>query len=231
MKRLTTAALMLFALFTLSACGQPQPPGQRDSVTVSGVGEVSARPDIFRIVATARERGDDIDDMKAAVDKSVADMLDLADDLDIEEDQVRASDLRVQPQWQYQPERKLIGHEVSREVIFRVKGLEAYTGLLQGLAEQGVRDIRPAGTEVSNADALSDQALEKAVANARRRATIIAEAADRDLGQAIEIQAHNIQTPRPMAMMARSKEGAMADSYRPGETDISAQVQVTFELD
>ncbi|WP_421710460.1 SIMPL domain-containing protein [Alcanivorax sp.] len=186
-----------------------------DSITVSGNGEIAAQPDIFRVAATAREQGDDIAAMKSRVDDAVADMLDLADDLDIEEKQVRASDLHVQPQWQYQPERKLIGHEVSRDVIFRANGLDTYTQLLEGLAKQGVRDIRPAGTEVSNADELANRALEKAVADARQRARIIAEAADRELGKAIQIHAQDVQSPQPVMMMARSKESGNADSYRP----------------
>ncbi|MED5387745.1 MAG: SIMPL domain-containing protein [Pseudomonadota bacterium] len=233
MKRLTAASLIALGALSLTACNDShtlinQGP---DSITVSGNGEIAAQPDIFRVVATAREQGDDIAAMKSRVDEAVADMLDLADDLDIEEKQVRASDLHVQPQWQYQPERKLIGHQVSREVIFRASGLDTYTQLLDGLAKQGVRDIRPAGTEVSNAQALSNQALSRAVADARQRAETLAEAAGRDLGKAIQIQAQDFQPPQPVMMMARSKDSGSADSYRPGETDISARVQITFELE
>lgn len=233
MKRITAASLIALGALSLTACSDAPHLINHgpDSITVSGSGDISAQPDIFRVVATAREQGDDIAVMKSRVDDAVADMLDLADDLDIEEKQVRASDMHVQPQWQYQPERKLIGHQVSRDVTFRANGLDTYTQLLDGLAKQGVRDIRPAGTEVSNADKLANQALKKAVADARQRAEIIAEAAGRDLGKAIQIQAQDFQPPQPVMMMARSKESGSADSYRPGETDISARVQITFELD
>ena len=233
MKRITAASLIALGALSLTACNDaPHLINHApDSITVSGSGDIAAQPDIFRVVATAREQGDDIAAMKSRVDDAVADMLDLADDLDIEEKQVRASDLSVQPQWQYQPERKLIGHQVSRDATFRANGLDTYTQLLDGLAKQGVRDIRPAGTEVSNADELANQALEKAVADARQRASIIAEAADRELGKAIQIQAQDFQPPQPVMMMARSEKSGNADSYRPGETDITARVQITFELD
>ncbi|WP_303760005.1 SIMPL domain-containing protein [Alcanivorax jadensis] len=233
MKRITAASLIALGALSLAACSDTHQTinSSPDSITVSGSGDIAAQPDIFRVVATAREQGDDIAAMKSRVDDAVADMLDLADDLDIEEKQVRASDLNVQPQWQYQPERKLIGHQVSRQVTFRANGLDTYTQLLDGLAKQGLRDIRPAGTEVSNADELANQALEKAVADARQRASIIAKAADRELGKAIQIQAQDFQPPQPVMMMARSEKSGHADSYRPGETDITARVQITFELD
>ena len=170
-------------------------------------------------------------EMKDRVDDAVSNMLDLADDLDIEEKSVTASTMRITPQWQYQPERKLVGHQISREVSFQVDGLETYAELLEGLAEQGVRNIRPAGAQVSNRDKLAKKALEKAVEDARERAEILAEAADRDLGEAFQIQAQGINSPQPVMMMARAKDSGAAESYRPGETEISAQVQITFELD
>ena len=53
----------------------------------------------------------------------------------------------------------------------------------------------------------------------------------RDSGKAIQIQAQDFQPPQPVMMMARSEKSGNADSYRPGETDITARVQITFELD
>lgn len=230
MKGFSALCLTSLSVFLLSACGHPPLPQDRDSITVSGQGEVSATPDIFSVHATAQQEGDDIDAMKSRVDEQVEAMLDLADDLDIPEAQTRATAFRVSPQWQYQPEQKLIGHQVSRSVEFRVNGLDTYANLLDGLAKLNIRDIQPAGSEVSNADALSDTALKNAVADARQRAEVIATAAGRDVGEAIRIESHSISSPRPMMMMARAKDGA-ADSFRAGETDITAQVQITFELE
>lgn len=230
MKGVTALGLASLSILFLSACGQGPLPQERDSITVSGQGNVTAIADIFSINASSQQQGSDIDAMKSRVDDQIEAMLDLADDLDIPESQTRATEFRVTPQWQYQPERKLIGHQVSRSVHFRVKGLETYAELLDGLAKLNVRDIQPAGSEVSNADALSDTALENAVNDARKRAGILAAAAGRDVGEAIRIESHTMGTPRPMMMMARAKEGA-AESFRPGETDITAQVQITFELE
>ncbi|MGB2246535.1 MAG: SIMPL domain-containing protein [Alcanivorax sediminis] len=230
MKGFNVACLASLSILFLSACGPTPLPQERDSITVSGHGEVTATPDIFSVNATAQEEGSDIDAMKSRVDDHVEAMLELADDLDIPEAQTRATEFRVSPQWQYQPEQKLIGHQVSRSVHFRVNGLDTYAELLDGLAKLNIRNIQPAGSEVSNAETLSDAALKNAVEDARKRANVIAKAAGRDVGEAIRIESHTVGSPRPMMMMARSKEGA-ADSFRAGETDITAQVQITFELE
>ncbi len=231
MKAISAATLLIAGTLALSGCDNTTVNSTRDSITVSGNGAISAQPDRFMVIATASQNGDDMAEMKDQVDDAVSNMLDLADDLDIEEKSVTASTMRITPQWQYQPERKLVGHQISREVSFQVDGLETYAELLEGLAEQGVRNIRPAGAQVSNRDKLAKKALEKAVEDARERAEILAEAADRDLGEAFQIQAQGINSPQPVMMMARAKDSGAAESYRPGETEISAQVQITFELD
>ncbi|EKF74971.1 enolase [Alcanivorax hongdengensis A-11-3] len=230
MRNTAVLSSLLVAALALTGCSDNHTTRAADSISVSGTGKVSAQPDIFSVVATARQQGDDIDAMKERVDSQVDRMLELADDLDIEEKQVTASTLRISPQWQYQPERKLIGHEVSRDVTFRVKGLETYARLLDGLAKQHVKDIRPAGSEVSNEHALSQRALKKAVQDARQQAEVAADAADRSVGKAIRIDVQGTSAPHPVMMMARAKDAA-TESYRAGETDITAQVQVTFELE
>ena len=230
MKGFSALCLTSLSLLFLSACDQTPLPQERDSITVSGLGEVTATPDIFSVSATAQNEGDDIDAMKSRVDDQVTAMLELADDLDIPESQTRATEFRVSPQWQYQPEHKLIGHQVARSVQFRVSGLDTYAALLDGLAKLNIRNIQPTGSEVSNADALSEKALEHAVKDARQRAEILASAAGRDVGEAIRIESHSVGSPRPV-MMEMMAKGSPADNYRAGETDVTAQVQITFELD
>ena len=134
MKVVSAATLLIAGTLALTGCDNTTINTTRDSITVSGSGEINAQPDRFTVVATASENGDDIADMKDRVDDAVGNMLDLADDLDIEEKSVTASTMRVSPQWQYQPERKLIGHQVSRDVSFKVDGLETYAELLEGLS-------------------------------------------------------------------------------------------------
>ncbi|GAA5128207.1 SIMPL domain-containing protein [Alloalcanivorax gelatiniphagus] len=224
----------LLAMLTLTACGAQTNTApaatDRDTVSVSGEGSVTARPDRFTLVAVAREQGDDIAAMKDKVDSQVEAMLGLADDLEIEEKNVTASDIQISPEWQYQPERKLIGHQVSREVTFKVDGMDRYAKLADGLADLGLREVRPGGSEISNADELAKQALEKAVKDAREKAGILARAADRELGKALMINAQGYTMPQPMMMRAAIAKDEGSQSYRPGEQDVSANVQITFEL-
>jgi len=222
----------LLAALILTACGgnNGQPIAERDTVSVSGEGTIKARPDIFNLVAVARERGDDVAAMKDEVDRQVQAMLDLAKQLQIDDKHITASDIQIAPEWEYQPERKLIGHQVSREVSFRTSGVERYAELADGLAGLGLKEVRPGGSEISNADELANQALEKAVRAAREKAEILARAAGRELGEALQINAQGYNVPGPVPMRAAMAKEDASQSYRPGEQDVTASVQITFQL-
>lgn len=223
------ALLLLLTAAALSACA-PRPQDHHDTVSVQGKGTVKARPDTFILVATASQRGDDVPAMKKDVDDQVGKLLDLADKLGIDKKQVNASDLNIAPQWQYQPERKLLGYQISRDVTFRVKGMDRYASLTDAVTRAGITDLHPGGSEISNADQLADQALKKAVENARDKATILAKAAGRKLGKAEVINNRSENTPGPVPLrMAMAKQADKAD-YQAGEQDVTATVQMTFGL-
>lgn len=231
-KKLLFPLFLLIAATTLSACGNPTPPpGQRDTVSVQGEGSVKGQPDTFILVVTASEQGSDVASMKEKVDAQISDLLAMADDLGIDDKHVTASSVRITPQWQYQPERKLLGYQVDRDVTFRVKGMDRYARLTDGVTKAGITNMRPGGAEISNADELTSQALKKAVADAQAKAKLLAEAAGRKLGQAITITSHSgpVPGPVPMVRMMAAKADS-SSSYSAGQQDVTATVNITFEL-
>lgn len=220
--RLPFSLLLLAA--ALSACAP-----HHDTVSVQGTGTVKARPDTFVLTATASRRGNNVPAMKKAVDHQVGKLLSLAHRLGIDSKQVDASDLNITPRWQYQPQRKLLGYRVSRDVTFRVKGMDRYARLTDDLTAAGITDLHPAGSEISNADQLADQALRKAVENARHKADIVAGAAGRRLGKAEVITGQNTNMPGPAPRLAMAKQ-AGDHPYQAGEQAITATVRITFGL-
>ncbi len=202
-----------------------------ESISVSGSGEVQAVPDRFKVRAVASREGSEINALKQAVDQEVSAVLTLARELGFDERQVRAATMSVQPQWQWEPERKLVGYRVSRDIDVTADGLEAYAHLLEGMTRIGLGEVHPAGSEIRDREAIEQQALAAAVANARARASVLAEAAGRKLGSVIAIQAQEGSQHVPVMMMEARVTSAKDSSWTPGQTDVRQQVQVQFRLD
>src|SRR5690606_39861024 len=129
----------------------------------------SAAPDQFLVRAVASREGDDINQMKQEVDREVAETLALARQLGVEDKHLQAATLSVQPQWEWQPQRKMVGYRVWREINITTQGLESYAQLLEGMTRIGLSEVQPAGSKISNEEALRQQAMAAAVDNARAR--------------------------------------------------------------
>ncbi|WP_111656207.1 SIMPL domain-containing protein [Isoalcanivorax indicus] len=203
---------------------------ERDTVEVAGYGEIKTTPDRFRVRAVSSRSGDDIPGMKQEVDSEIRAALSLAEALGLPERQVRATGITIQPEWQWQPERKLIGHRVARDIELAVDGIEAYADLLEGLTQLGFTELHQASAELADPQAHEREVLQKAVANARDKAETLAQAAGRELGEAVIIREQSgHQGPQPMLAMARESADT-SSAYSAGEITLTRQVQVRFEL-
>ncbi|MCK0537573.1 SIMPL domain-containing protein [Alcanivorax quisquiliarum] len=231
--RRLTGSLFLVALLAgvLSACGPEGTPPPRDTLDVSGTGEVKATPDRFRVRAVSSRTGSDINAMKQEVDAEIGAAIKLADELGIADNLVRAMGLSVQPEWQWQPERKLIGHRVTRDIDFAVDGVEIYAELLEALTRLGFTELHQAGAELADPASLEEQALRQAVDDARRKADILAQAAGRTLGAAIAIQEQGSSMPQPVMMAMDAAVQRESSAYAAGELTVRQQVQVRFLLE
>lgn len=231
--RLTGLLTGLALVGLLSACGGTVSPNatERDTVETTGTGEVKVTPDRFRVRAVSSRTGEDINAMKQEVDAEIRTALELAEQLGLEDGQVRATGITIQPEWQWQPERKLIGHRVARDIDIAVDGIETYADLLEGLTELGFTELHQAGAEQADPKATEHEALEKAVADAREKAELLARAAGRELGDAIIIRESGSSGGVIQPMMAMARDSAERGSaYSAGEITLSRQVQVQFEL-
>lgn len=120
------------------------------------------------------------------------------------------------------------GYRVSNQVTLVVRDLKALGGLLDKLVSLGANQVNGLAFEVSRAETLKDEARKEAVANARRRAELLAAAAGADLGEVVTItEEMSYGGPRPMAMRAARADAAPIEA---GTETLEARVTVTWAL-
>ncbi len=120
------------------------------------------------------------------------------------------------------------GYRVSNQVTLVVRDLKALGGLLDKLVSLGANQVNGLAFEVSKAETLKDEARKEAVANARRRAELLAAAAGADLGEVVTItEEMSYGGPRPMAMRAARADAVPIEA---GTETLEARVTVTWAL-
>jgi uncharacterized protein len=219
------------ALLTAAPAAFAQDAADVRSITVTASGEVAAEPDQARITsgvtteaATASQalaRNSDV--MKKVIDGLKAQGIEAKD--------IQTTSFRVEPRYTRPREGQtatIDGYRVTNQVEILARKLDQLGDILDRLASLGANEMSGLSFEVSQDETLRDEARKEAVANAKRRAKLYAEAAGAQIGEVLVIQEGGEMGPRPMPM-ARAMRAEAVPIER-GTQTLQATVTVTWEL-
>jgi uncharacterized protein YggE len=221
---LVAVAAAAVAVVRPGGAGAVDPPATADSVSVTGTGAVTAVPDRAEISAGVETRGQTA---RAALRANAAAMevvlraLRTGGGTDVTTQSVSLS---TAFDGQGAPNGFVASNVASATVAFARAG-----ALIDAAVAAGANTIYGPSPSRSDADALYRQALEKAVDDARERASILARAAGRQLGRVTAISEAGTS---PMPVFANAE--AARDASTPiesGPQETTASVTVTYELD
>lgn len=221
--------LTITALLATAAAAE-----DRATITMTGEGRAPAAPDMATIslgvvseAKTARAAMD-------AASTSVAALLASLASAGIEERDVQTSSLQLNPVWNHHstsgaaPE--ITGFSASNTVTVRVRALDALGGILDGVLDAGANSFNGLQFGLQDPVPVTDAARAAAVADARRKAELVAAAAGVALGPILSIaEAGTEMPPQPMFRMEASM-AADAVPVAPGELTVVERVTVVWQI-
>jgi uncharacterized protein YggE len=245
----------LALLFALAAQGRS--PGQEDKessmpdleniprITVTGEGRISSAPDLADInigVITQAQTARDAMNVNTA---SMTRLYALLKEQGIAEKDIQTSNLNIQPQYTQPPQiapgqrdrefvPQIAAYQVTNTVTITVRDLTKLGTILDALVTAGANQMYGISFRINEPAKLVDEARKKAVADARRKAELLAGEAGVVLGRALRISESGGFVQPPMPMM-RGRVMAMSADAAPtpvagGELDLNASVQIEYEL-
>ncbi|MEH3105517.1 MAG: SIMPL domain-containing protein [Sphingomonas phyllosphaerae] len=146
------------------------------------------------------------------------------------------SNVALSPQYRYQDGKPPVvtGYQASNSVAIRFRDIAKAGAVLDALVRAGANQIDGPNLSLSDPDAALDEARTQAIAKARTRAELYARAAGLSVARMVAINEAGENAgdrPRPMPMMARAAVQSDAETVvLPGETDVTASVNVRFLL-
>jgi uncharacterized protein len=216
-----------------AAAQQPEPPrGLTPGLTLTGVGEVRARPDLAVVrvgvvsqAATARAALDDNNQAMGAVMAALQDQ-------GIAERDMQTSQFTVQPRYRHdqtgEAPPRIDGYEVSNQLTVTVRDLDRLGPVLDQAVSVGSNRILGVEFDLADPEPRRDEARRLAVEDALRKARVYAEAADVELGpiRAMTEQAR-FDPPQPYQRME------MAQGQVPiaeGEQVVAVEVTISWDI-
>jgi uncharacterized protein YggE len=218
------------AAVTLFAAPAPAQTVAPAAISVTGEASVSVPSDLALVdggvtseAKTAREASD-------ANNTAMGKVMLALKTAGIEQKDVQTSRLSLQPQ--STPNRTgpsaIVGYRASNRVTIRVRDVTKVANVIDTLVGAGANEIGGINFMVSQASKLLDEARDKAVADARRKAEIYARAAGVTLGAPLSISEEGNAPPMPYRKMSAGM--AAAAPVAQGEETLSVTVSVSWAI-
>jgi uncharacterized protein YggE len=231
MRRLAIALLLSTSLSChADTAGHSMP----STVSVTGEGAVSVAPDMATATIGVVTQAANATSALAANNDAMSALFGVLDRFDVAERDRRTSNFNVSPRYERRPNDsqppRITSYEVSNNLSIRYRKIDRLGDLLDAVVKSGSNRIH--GLVFGNADesVRRDEARKLAVADARHRAELYAEAAGLTLGKVLSITEAGAPQPGPMLRTTMMAEAASVP-ISTGENEIRAVVQVVFELE
>ena len=214
-------------MFAVPALAQTVPP---PAISVTGEATVSAPPDLAQVDGGVTSEAKTAREASEANNTAMGKVLLALKGAGIEEKDVQTSRLSLQPQ--YAPNRTgpsaIVGYRASNRVTIRVRDVAKVAGVIDTLVGAGANEIGNINFMVQQASKWLDEARDKAVADARRKAEIYARAAGVTLGAPLSISEEG--SPGPMPYRKMSAGMVAAAPVAQGEEALSVTVSVSWAI-
>lgn len=185
MKQLFVVLILCIANF---ACASDVP--DFPFLVAVGNAEIQVKPDVAKIAFIITEFNKDPKEAVAVVAKRAQAIVDLAKKLGIEQEYINSAEYNKstkRKQNEHYENLEILGYEVSQYFTIEIKNISSYSPLVdQLISSQNIEDVRTAFSISNNAE-IDRDLLKQATANAKRKASDLAEGIGVKLGQVFAV--------------------------------------------
>ncbi len=242
-RQVITALAAAVALFCGLAIARAEEK-VRQTISVSGTGKISAVPDIAEIQVGVSTQAPTAQAALAANNESMSRLHAILKEHGVAAKDVQTTRIQVAPQYSQPPRPRpgdaqtefiprVVGYRVDNSVQVTARQIAKLGPLLDALVEAGANQVHGISFRIEHAEKLLDEARRKAMADAKRKAEILAGEAGVVLGPPVTISEGGEgpspptpQFPRMMGMMAAPAPTPVAA----GEQEVRVAVAVVYEL-
>ncbi|MBZ4687383.1 MAG: uncharacterized protein PWQ96_210 [Clostridia bacterium] len=213
-------------------------------LSVKGTGVVSAEPDSARVVFSVVTQAKTAKEAQQENSKIMTMVMDSLKENGISEENISTKNFKLYPEYDYfydekerQKERKLKGYQVSHELLVEMNEISKVGSIIDICIAAGVNRVNYVDFYLENDKNLRQEALRKAVTEAREKAQVMAEALDKTIAGIVSVREGGVSYPGPVRRYydyeakAEVAGGPLVEtSISPGEIKILADVQIDFKL-
>ena len=210
-------------------------PADATLLSVSAQAEAKRVPDVATISAGVVTQAADANAAMRANAVQMDKVMAAIKAAGIAEKDIQTSGISVSPQYKYTDNQPptITGYQASNTVSIKVRKIDKIGEVLDALVASGANQVNGPSFEIDQPEAVYDEARRAALEKAQQRAQMYAKSLGMKVRRIVSIsEGGGFQPPRPMMMAKASfdRAGAESSPVSPGETTLTANLDVVFEL-
>jgi len=235
--RATAAAAIFLAAVPATGPGATaaENPSYPRTISVSGEGEMTGKPDQARLSAGVVTQATTAAAALTANSAAMNRVFTALKTIGIADNKIQTSNFSVQPQYpQFRPDapepRNIVGYQVSNQVSVTVDDLTKLGPALDALVRSGANQLGGVSFSIANPKPLAERARAAAVADAMAKAKTLAMAAGANLGPLLSIEEGASFRPVPKFAEMRAALAPAPPPIAVGEESVTVNVTMTYGI-
>ncbi len=216
-----------------------RPDTERDTITISGEGRVTAVPDIGQVTVTIVVEDNDA---VTAQENNISQFNNLVAALKaegIQEEDLKTTNYSVNPRYNWQEgERELIGYEVRQSLTVKIRDLDNSGNVIRVAGNNGANEVSGLSFTIDDPEQYRQEARKEALENAKDKAEELASLMGVSLGKIVSFNegANNVSAPSPVYRdLAFAEEtgfgGGLAEpSIETGSEEVRVTATIVYEI-
>lgn len=227
------ATLFASGLAMTASAQSPQTANDGTLLSVTADASASRAPDIATLSSGVVTQATDANGAMRANAEQMTKVMAAIKAAGIAERDVQTAGISLYPQYRYAENQPpaITGYQASNTVNVKVRDLSKLGKVLDALVASGANQINGPTFEIDEPEAAYDEARRSALKKAQARAEMYAAALGLRVRRIVSIgEGGGFNPPGPMPMMKMAAMDARETPVSPGETSLTASLNVVFEL-
>lgn len=204
-----------------------------DTFQVSGEGKVSISPDIAVLSLGVVANGATVKVAQDAINASINKISEAVKSLGVEKGDIRTTNYNINPNYDFTTgSQRITGYNANTTLTVKVKNLDKINDVIDAATKNGANQVNGLSFDVSDRTRAENEAREKAVSDAKKKAEQAAKVAGFKLGRLINYQ-ENLGEPPIILQRGGSLAADVAETntqVETGSTEITISVTLSYEV-
>jgi len=232
--------LLLFIAMGISALtnknnGSEYSRSNANQISFTGEGKVYSNPDTAFIDFSVVTQGTDISNVQDSNTKKMNKVIDFLKSFGIEDKDIKTTNYGLYPQYTYENNQipQIMGYQITQTLSVKIRKTDTIGDILKKGVTMGINQVNSLYFGIENDEQLKEQARQLAIADAKKKADVMASQIGIKLGKIVGFSENTSGYPVPVMYDAKASGmggGGSSPNVQTGENEITLSVTIIYEI-